>query len=140
MNRISIKIILSITFLCYNIFLLEAQITKAPVEKLYASDWLIKAPQQKAEIFKSNDGKDITLYNGLVKRSFRITPNVACVDYKNMTNGQQLLRAVKAEAILKINGKDYCVGGLYGQKENAYLLPEWVNYFTSDEKDFQFLN
>jgi hypothetical protein len=75
-----------------------------------------------------------------VKRSFRITPNVACIDYKNMTNGQQLLRAVKAEAILKINGKEYNVGGLYGQKENAYLLTEWINHFTNDKKDFQFVN
>ena len=134
------KIILSITFLCCNIFLLKAQANKTPSEHLATSDWLIKAPQQKAEIFKSSDGKDVTLYNGLVKRSFRITPNVACIDYKNMTNGQQLLRAVKAEAILKINNKEYNVGGLYGQKENAYLLPESVNHFTSDENDFQFVD
>jgi hypothetical protein len=139
-NIFRMKTILSITFLCYNIFLLEAQIIKVPVEKLYTSDWLIKAPQQKAEIFESKNGRDVTLYNGLVKRSFRITPNVACIDYKNMTNGQQLLRAVKAEAILKINGKEYNVGGLYGQKENAYLLTEWINHFTNDKKDFQFVN
>lgn len=134
------KIFLSITFLFCNIFLLKAQVNKMPSEQLATSDWLIKPPSQKAEIFKSNDGKDITLYNGLAKRSFRITPNVVCIDYKNMTNGQQLLRAVKAEAILEINGKNYNVGGLHGQKENAYLLPEWVNHFTKDEKDFQFVN
>ncbi|MEO8962554.1 MAG: alpha-galactosidase [Ginsengibacter sp.] len=134
------KIILSIACLCCHIFLLEAQVNRVPVEKALGSDWLIRVPQQKAEIFKSSDGRDITLYNGLVKRSFRITPNVACIDFKNMINGQQLLRAVKAEAILKINGKEYNVGGLYGQKENAYLLAEWVNHFTSDAKDFQFLN
>lgn len=109
-------------------------------EQLATSDWLIKPPSQRAEISKSNDGKEITLYNGLVKRSFRIDPNVACIGYKNMSNGQQLLRALKAEAILEINGQSYNVGGLHGQKENAYLLPELINQYTNDEKDFQFIS
>ena len=109
-------------------------------EQLASSDWLIKPPSQKARIYKSNDGKEITLYNGLVKRSFRIDPNVACIGYKNISNGQQLLRAVKAEAILQINGQNYNVGGLHGQKENAYLLPELLSHYTNDETDFQFVN
>jgi len=32
------------------------------------------------------------------------------------------------------------VGGLHGQKENAYLLREWISKFTNDQKDFQFIN
>ena len=28
------------------------------------------------------------------------------------------------EAVIDINGKEYNVGGQYGQKEKAYLLPE----------------
>src|SRR5262245_45487949 len=90
-------------------------------------DWLITPVKQKAEVYRSPGGKDIILHNGLVKRSFRISPNVVCIDYKNMSNGQQLLRAVKPEAKLVINDKEYNVGGLKGQKENAYLLPEWLD-------------
>src|SRR6478735_4573633 len=56
-----------------------------------------------------------------------------------MISGQQLLRAVKPEAVLKIDGKDINVGGLYGQKENAYLKPEWVDNFVHHENDFQFV-
>ena len=67
-------------------------------EKNYKSDWLVMPVAEKSAIYKSNDGKDIILYNGLVKRSFRLQPNLACVDYKNMSNGQQLLRAIKPEA------------------------------------------
>ena len=63
-------------------------------------------------------------------------PNVTCIDYKNLSNGQQLLRAAKAEARLTINGKDYNVGGLYGQHENAYLLPAWVDGFKDSSIDF----
>ena len=109
-------------------------------DKLYTGDWLIKRVTQKAGIYTSTDKKDIILYNGLVKRSFRLSPNLACTDYKNMVTGQQLLRAIAPEAVITINGKEYNVGGIYGQKEKAYLLPEWLDNFTKGENDFQFIN
>jgi hypothetical protein len=103
-----------------------------------SEDWLVKTITTKAEVFISEDGKDLILFNGLVKRVFRITPNVACTDYTNMSNGQQLLRAIKPEARITINGKRYDVGGLVGQKEKAYLLPQWLDSFQSDGEAFQF--
>ena len=106
-------------------------------ESLTKTDWLIKSIDATARFFSSTDKKDIILYNGLVKRTFRLSPNVVCTDYKNMVNGQQLLRAVMPEAIVNINGKEYNVGGLYGQKEKAYLLPEWLDTFTKGATDFQ---
>ncbi|HEY6975345.1 MAG TPA: alpha-galactosidase [Chitinophagaceae bacterium] len=108
-------------------------------EKNFSNDWLISPIHVKAEVYASADGKDIILYNGLLKRTFRIQPNVACTDYKNLSNGQQLLRAAKPEARIAIDGKEYNVGGLYGQTENAYLLPGWLNNFTSHASDFQFV-
>ena len=107
-------------------------------EKLTTQDWLVTPVITKAQVYAGNDGKDIILYNGLLKRAFRISPNAACIDYKNLSNGQQLLRAVKPEARLTINGKEYNVGGLYGQKEQAYLMPAWVDAFTNNKNDFQF--
>ncbi|SKB77208.1 alpha-galactosidase [Dyadobacter psychrophilus] len=101
-------------------------------------DWLIKPVARKAEIYKTQGGKDIVLYNGLIKRTFRISPDLACIGFKNLSNGQELLRAVKAEARLTLNGKEYNIGGLYGQKENGYLLPEWVDKFTSSDSAFHF--
>ncbi len=122
---------------CGILFSLQGQSNTAIIQK---TDWLIKQPSQKATIQLSVDKKDIELSNGLVRRAFRLTPNVACIDFSNLINGQQLLRAVKPEVILRINGKDYNVGGLYGQKENAYLLPKWIDDFTSNKNDFQFVN
>lgn len=104
------------------------------------TDWLLAPVKQKATIEKSKDGKEITLYNGLVKRCFRITPNIACVDYSNLVTGQQLLRSVSAEARLVINGVTVNVGGLYGQKEKAYLLPAWLDGLSAGENDFRFVN
>jgi len=132
-------------FICFSAISLFAQRDKSlPVfnanqDILSATDWLVKPIPQKANIYSSADGKDIILYNGLVKRTFRMIPNVVCIDYKNMSNGQQLLRAVKPEAIVSINGVAYNVGGLNGQKEMAYLLPEWLDSFTAGANDFQFL-
>jgi len=106
---------------------------------VYNDDWLVKHVATKTQVFISEDSKEITLFNGLLTRTFRIQPNAACIDYKNISNGQQLLRAIKPEARVTINNKEYNVGGLHGQSENAYLLPEWINSFSSDKNDFQFV-
>ena len=108
------------------------------LEQLNVKDWLIHTPAQKAGVYSSQDGKDIILYNGLVKRTFRMSPNLTCFDFKNLSNGQQLLRAVRPEAVVTINGVAYAVGGLTGQKEKAYLMPSWIDGFKSGEMDFQY--
>ena len=97
----------------------------------HPNDWLVKPTSQKAGIYKSEDGKDIILFNGLVKRAFRIKPNVACIDYQNMSNGQQLLRDVKPEAVITFDGVKYNVGGLHGQQEKAYLLGIGVGHLNT---------
>ena len=109
-------------------------------QKTIPGDWLIANPAVKAQVFTNNNGREIVLYNGLLKRVFRISPNVACIDYENLSNGRQLLRSVKAEARLTINGKDYNVGGLYGQKENAYILPSGLDKLTAGANEFQFID
>ncbi|MGZ3819408.1 MAG: alpha-galactosidase [Mucilaginibacter sp.] len=102
------------------------------------ADWLVKKNSARADIYRSINGKDIVLYNGLLKRTFRIQPNVACVGFVNLGNGEQMLRAVEPEAKLVINGNYVNVGGLYGQKQKAYLLAEWVDNLKAHSQDFQY--
>ena len=109
-------------------------------DKNALQDWLVTPVTSKAQVYTSADGKDIILYNGLLKRVFRLKPNVACTDYTNLANGQQLLRSIKPEASITIDGRTYAVGGLHGQKENAYLLPEWINNYRANDSDFHFLS
>lgn len=104
------------------------------------NDWLINNKGYNASISRSTDGKDLILSNGLVKRTFRLKPNIACIGYENLVNNQQLLRAVKPEAELIIDNKKYSIGGLHGQKEHAYLLPGWIDSLSSDKNDFQFVS
>jgi hypothetical protein len=131
---------LSILLLCNPCSYAQQKPTPWPSDmKPFGKDWLVQPVNIKADVYISQDGKDIILYNGLVKRVFRIKPNVACIEYTNLANGQQLLRAVKPEAVIRINGEDHNVGGLYGQKEKAYLLNEWVDKMTARETDMQFV-
>jgi hypothetical protein len=127
--------VLPVTFVfAQNLPLLPAW--QAGMDNLYPQDWLVNPVAEKAGVYAMPNGKDIVLYNGLVKRVFRMQPNAACTDYTNMVSGQQLLRSVKPEARVTINGKAYNIGGLHGQKENAYLLPEWVDALTTNDSDF----
>ena len=43
-------------------------------EKLFSGDWLVSPVMKPAQVYKSADNKDIILYNGLVKRTFRLSP------------------------------------------------------------------
>ena len=101
-------------------------------------DWLIKKPSEKAALYISRDKRDLILFNGLVRRSFRISPNLACYDLYNYASKQQLIRSIRPEAIVTINQIKVEVGGLHGQHEKAYLLKDWLNDFTSTENDFHF--
>ena len=85
--------------------------------KPQSNDWLVSPFSEKAQVIVQNN--IITLNNSLVKRAFVIQPNLACFDFVNLSTGQQLLRALKPEAQIKIDGKEYVIGGLKGQKENA---------------------
>ena len=99
------------------------------------SDWLINTPKEKAGVYLSFDKKNIILYNGLIRRTFRISPNIVCYDFRNMSSGQELIRAIEPEAIVTIDGKPYSVGGLHGQQEKAFFMPEWLDTFSKAPDD-----
>ncbi len=81
--------------------------------------------------------REIILSNGLIARTFRIAPNFASVDYANLATGASLLRGVKPEAAIELDGQRFEVGGLKGQPDYAYLDPEWLAQMTSAPEAFQ---
>ncbi len=101
------------------------------------ADWLIAPTQQKTAVYRGADPREIVMTNGLVRRTWRIAPNAATVALDNLITGETLLRGVKPEAKLQLNGKDYDVGGLVGQPNYAYLRPEWLNSMTAAADAFQ---
>lgn len=116
-------------FFLYSILLL-------PQFSTAQTDWLIQPIQQKANI--NIQDNYIELNNGLAKRIFYIGPNLACIDYTNLSNGQQLLRSIEPEARVVIDGQMYNIGGLIGQTEKAYLIKGSEKKLLSDNNAFQF--
>lgn len=116
-------------FFLYSILLL-------PQFSTAQTDWLIQPIQQKANI--NIQDNYIELNNGLAKRIFYIGPNIACIDYTNLSNGQQLLRSIEPEARVVMDGQMYNIGGLIGQTEKAYLIKGSEKKLLSDKNAFQF--
>ncbi|WP_431126312.1 NPCBM/NEW2 domain-containing protein [Flagellimonas flava] len=99
-------------------------------------DWLLDSSHAKANIYRTNTNKDIVLSNGLVARVFRLSPNLATIDYINQMTGESLLRAVSNEGVLTIDGKPYTIGGLSKQPEYAYTLMTWVDQLAATPNAF----
>ena len=101
------------------------------------SDWLIQPFNQPASI-KEDQGR-LVLSNGLIARSFVTAPNFATVDYINLVTGSTLLRGIKPEALITIDGQQVEIAGLIGQPDYAYLDLDWLVDLKSNPEAFQFV-
>ena len=108
-------------------------------------DWLIDPTPFAAKVYAAEGAPQrLVLDNGIIRRVFLIRPNelggwasVATVALDQLVTGESLLRAVKPEAIVEINGESFNVGGLQGQPNLAYLSPQFLDGMTPDEGAFQ---
>ncbi|MFV0506548.1 MAG: NPCBM/NEW2 domain-containing protein [Bacteroidales bacterium] len=100
-------------------------------------DWLISPERAKAGVFRASNGKDLIISNGLVARIFRVSPNLATIDYFNQMTSESMLRAVSSEGTLTIDGSSYDIGGLSPQPDYGYTMTEWVDQLTSTANAFQ---
>lgn len=100
-------------------------------------DWLVNEINLESKIFKTDDARSIVISNGLVSRTFRVTPNCTTTAFNNLMTGERLLRGVGPEAVVEIDGMEYNVGGLDGQKEYGYLKDEWLHQMWSTLNSFQ---
>jgi hypothetical protein len=103
-----------------------------------SSDWLLDTTPFSAGVYRTKQPNEIALDNGLVRRTFRLSPNAATVGLDNLVTGAAVLRAVRPEAAVTIDGIRYDVGGLTGQPNHAFLLPQWLDQMTTNPDAFQF--
>jgi hypothetical protein len=102
------------------------------------SDWLLDSPPFKAQ-FKTNvDGRELTLENGLIRRVIRLKPNAATVSFENLTTGESIIRGVRPEARIVLDGVSYEIGGLGGQPVQNFLNPAWIDNLQANPAAFQF--
>jgi hypothetical protein len=103
-----------------------------------AQDWLTQSVEQSSRAYRSPDGKSLVLANGLVARTFRISPNLATVSLKRLSDGMEYIRSVRPEAIVEFDGVKYPVGGLSGQPVHNYLDPAWLDRMESPVGAYRF--
>lgn len=103
-------------------------------------DYLIDRTPFLARAARGDDDRELILENGLIRRVWRLTPNGACVAFDNLMTGQAMVRSVRPEARLTIDGERIEVGGLIGQPNHAYLSPAWLDAMRSNEKAWQLID
>jgi hypothetical protein len=93
-------------------------------------DWLLD-PSSFKSVITENDGF-VTISNKLISRTFSLNPDGATTSFTNLMTGNELIRAIKPEAKLSLNGSSTSIGGLTGQPVNNYLAPEWIETMKAD--------
>ncbi|WP_215224073.1 hypothetical protein [Echinicola shivajiensis] len=102
---------------------------KAQVEK----DWLVESIDQTTQVYQTSKG-DLVLSNGLVSRVFDVQKGGATIGLENLMTGENLLRSIRPEAMVEINGLQLPVGGMTGQPIHNYLLDEWIDDMKVDPR------
>lgn len=115
-----------------------SSLTEAPQHPLSTGrDWLIDDSNSEGSVYRSKDEKSLILDNGLVRRTIRLVPNAATVGLHDLRTGANLLRSVRPEAIVVVDGKTLKIGGLSGQPDHAYLTPAWIDSLREDPDSLQ---
>ncbi len=102
----------------------------------FGQDWLIDQSIRKAEITVSNE--TLILSNGLIQKSFFLSPNLVAFDFLNKMTGEQILRTILPEAKIQLNNQEYFIGGELDYGEKAYFKDNWKSHIKVGENNFQF--
>lgn len=95
-------------------------------------DWMLNPAPYTARVVLSEDGHDLKLTNGLVERTIRLQTVGTTVGFNNLVLDEEILRSVRPEAELTLDGMTIPVGGMLGQPIHNYLLPAWLGAMTPD--------
>src|ERR1017187_8222486 len=101
-------------------------------------DWLLDPSSFKAHVARSADGREVILDNGLVRRVVRLASNAGTVSFENLMTGESIIRAVRPEARVVLDGVGYEIGGLGGQPVQGFLQPAWIETLKANLAAFQF--
>lgn len=115
------------------------------------TDWLLQRPGEWPAVIRTeNDGRTLVLENGLARRTWRLGPDgaLACISLTRTAVGRapgdasgatELLRAVRPEAELVVDGARVPIGGLEGQPDHAFLLEEWLEHMRPAPEALRFV-
>ena len=116
---------------------LGAMASLSPLPPPATQDWLVHRVERRAGLYRGEHPDEVVLDNGLLRRSFLVRPNLACVDIQQLTSGKTLLRAIRPECLVTLDGEDYSVGGLDGQPIGNFLRRPWYSELSANPAAFQ---
>lgn len=111
-----------------------------PQRSVPPTDWLIDGSSYKATLTPYDESGQLLFSNGLVSRTFATRPNGATIGFENLVNGDTVIRSIRPEAIVQLNGVSYEVGGLKGQSIHNYVKREWIGEMHADAAAFQYVS
>ncbi|MBK1828703.1 hypothetical protein [Haloferula rosea] len=95
-------------------------------------DWLVDGSGFKARVEQGDGSKDVTLTNGLVRRVFRVDPGFATIGFDNLATGESIIRAIRPDARVVIDGREHVIGGMKGQPNHAFFTDEHLAAMSFD--------
>lgn len=107
-----------------------------PAGYLPAVDWHVDPSPFVARITETADGS-VVLENGLVRRVIRTREGCGTIALDDLMTGRSLVRSVRPEGSLTIDGQEHAIGGLLGQPNQAFLTPEWLAGLKADPAALQ---
>lgn len=131
------KYLNSLVYTLCSILSFSSMIYAQPALCQSQEDWLVDQKSRKATITEVST-QEIEIQNGLVRRSFFISPNLVCFDFTNLMSDQQLLRTIMPEGRITINGKSYDIGGAVELKERGFFKKEWLKDIQNPSSNFQY--
>ncbi|MBQ9875063.1 MAG: hypothetical protein IJM30_11435 [Thermoguttaceae bacterium] len=88
-------------------------------------DWLLNPAPFVSEVRFDESARELTLTNGLVERRIALEPNAATVSLRNLTSGEEFVRAIAPEGRIVLDGESFPIGGFAGAPVANYWREEW---------------
>ncbi|UBM58279.1 alpha-galactosidase [Marinilongibacter aquaticus] len=133
--------LLSLALLCLSLYTQAqstqtAKLPKYPYDKeILQKDWLIEKTGRKTSFYKDEHGF-LVLSNGLIARKFDVQKGGASLAIDNLMTGESMLRAIRPEAEVTIDGLPIAVGGLLGQPVKNYISDSFLDSLRADPSAF----
>ncbi|CAF1288987.1 unnamed protein product [Didymodactylos carnosus] len=104
-------------------------------------DWLIDRITEQTTLTRTEQGT-LLLSNSLISREFLVEPDFATINFfDNHTTKSSLLRSVKPEAVITLDGIEYNIGGVLSNIHGAYFnRTAFWNNKTIDSMAFHFVS
>ena len=81
---------------------------------------------------------ELVLTNGLVERRIHLDQFVTTTSLRRLDTGNEFLRSVEPEAVMRIDGKEVLLGGTTSPPNRAFLDPSWLKTLKTDPKSLRF--